>query len=69
LPAGNLEQTVDAKSARVWLAKAAAGVTLVESSLLQAAQSTLLGNVVKTNAWQPYRGIEPSASTCRDTIK
>ncbi|MDD5140850.1 MAG: trehalase family glycosidase [Verrucomicrobiales bacterium] len=64
-PAGNLETTVDIKLAGVWLAKATAGVTPVESNLLQAAQSTLLGNVVKTNAWEPYRGIEPSSSTYR----
>lgn len=48
-----------------WLAQSSAKVSPEQAILLQRAQATLLGNIVKCDAWKPYRGIMPSLGTYR----
>jgi glycogen debranching enzyme len=50
-------------SPEIWLAESAYKVTPAESNLLERAQTTILGNIVRCDAWKPYRGIMPSLGT------
>ena len=52
-------------SAETWLADSSKTVPANESELLKRAQATLLGNIVKCDAWKPCRGIMPSLGTYR----
>ena len=57
--------SLEKSDAEAWLAKSDQIVTPDQAILLQRAQATLLGNMVRGNAWKPYRGIMPSPGTYR----
>src|SRR5579871_6834156 len=46
--------------AQVWLSEAATNLTPEQSNLLARARSVLLGNIVRSPAWNSDRGIMPS---------
>jgi hypothetical protein len=58
-PAAKKETT----AASQWLHSEERTLSPQEAELLSRAQATLLGNVVASPAWAPYRGVEPSLGT------
>ncbi|GLH71701.1 hypothetical protein GETHLI_02030 [Geothrix limicola] len=51
--------------AEAWLASASSTVSPEQALLLKRSQATLMGNIVRCEAWKPYRGIMPSLGTYR----
>lgn len=47
-------------SPEIWRDEIARSLTPQESGLLERAQATLIGNIVTSDTWKPYRGIMPS---------